>query len=106
MSDESQNKRKYEKPLIRDLSGFGAAGETLGDCRSGGDPYTTCATGTSVGQGSCYPSGGSPVASGCLPSGTFAGVDGCTTGSFPESDNPRCEGGSFAFGGCGVGSRA
>lgn len=73
---------KYEAPRIRDLSEFGANGQTQpeGICMGGGQlTYQYCTSGDTPTGGTCSPTGLLPNMGYCR-TGNNA-VEGCTSGS-------------------------
>lgn len=83
----SKTKRSYQPPMIADLSGAGAQGQTEGICGTGFNPvdYTCTAGPLPFMEDRCSPTGISPTLGGCTGSGGAA-VEGCATGSlFPTS---------------------
>ncbi len=75
-------RRLYERPWARDLSVLGVNGGPLGECLSGGKPYTQCVMGNTVGTGGS-----------------------CAVG-YRVDTKPACQTGSVALIGCSFGSQA
>ncbi|MBN2305622.1 MAG: hypothetical protein JXQ72_14155 [Anaerolineae bacterium] len=96
----SDTKRKYEPPMIMDMSIPRAKGEgPLGTCTVGTFPFINCVTGENYGpadEGSCYPAGSLPAGAG----------SNCTTGTLPSFGSQCSPWGSSASSDCSGGWRA
>ena len=86
---------RYERPQVMDLSARSVDGqEPLGQCMTGGYPYSTCTTGPAV--------GGTPSCNaGVYP---FSGPGICRVGPAVGGSNPDCWLGNNVLANCATGT--